>query len=131
MKYFLIVLISLLVSCTSKIDCEHEKQMFQEEWNGVVLNKIRDHKWGSYKLIMSNGQEIWFSPVQNLYSTAGIGDSISKQRYSLRATLYTVDKDTFECSFSVQACDSVVLKEFGYKYDSLLNLVKIKKPKKN
>lgn len=127
---FFVFSLLLIQSCKSKINCEHEKQMFQEEWNGVIVDKLRDHKWGAYKLIMSNGQEIWFSPVQELYSIADIGDSISKKQYSLWATLYTLDKDTFECSFSVQECDSVVLKEFGYKYDSLLNLVKINKPKK-
>ncbi len=114
-----ILVISLINSCTHRVNCSSETDLFKTSWNETVKSTYRDqeHK-ATYIIETISGKKISIAPSQDIIFLAEYGDRIIKKPHCFETLLIKkVDKDTFECRLTSTTCDPIVLKDLGFTED--------------
>lgn len=131
MKYkYLLAIFLILVSCKSRLSCEHEKELFQERWTEKVKEVYRSDQYKNTFVIETfSGKRISFQPPQDVVYLSSYGDSLIKKANSFEVEIRTTDRDTFFSRVSSVTCDTVVMRELGFEYNKWADIVKIKRKK--
>jgi hypothetical protein len=112
MRLLIGLLVFVLLSCENS-KCRGEQPNYIESWNEVIVEIVVDNgSKGGYDIVTTK-RIININPVQELYMSGRVGDSISKRAYSFLVDLYRNGEYFMTSRISSETCDTILQRRFG------------------
>ena len=113
LSFGLFVVFFVLISCKNNNLCRNDHDIYKESWNEVILELHQNHDVKAGYDIVTTKRTITIAPVQELYISGQVGDSISKRAYSIFVDIFRNGEYFITSRICSETCDTILQRRFG------------------